>query len=61
MVINNKFNLEDYVYLKTDPEQLERMVTKIDITKGDIMYQLCSGLNYSTHYEFEITEEKRII
>jgi len=61
MIIHNKFSLEDIIYLKTDPEQSERMITKIEITKGDIMYQLCCGVNYSTHYEYEITEDKRII
>jgi hypothetical protein len=54
--IDNKFDFEQIVYLKTDREQLPRMVTKISITKVDIIYELSCGTLVSGHYGCEISE-----
>lgn len=61
MVIDNKFNLGDKVYLETDKEQSERIVTGLRVGKYDIVYQLNCGETESCHYDFEITTERNII
>jgi hypothetical protein len=61
MTINTKFNIGDTVYLKTDPEQLERIVYAIDIRQTGLLYSLCCGTNTSNHYDFEITTDKDVV
>ena len=54
-----KYELGDYVYLKTDCDQLKRMVLSVTFNiGGGIMYNLANGIQESQHYEQEITEEK---
>jgi hypothetical protein len=61
MIIENKFDLGELVYLITDEEQKQRMVTKIQIfLDGSVMYMLSMGTLNSDHYEKEISEEKNI-
>lgn len=58
MKIHTKYNIEDIVYLVTDTEQLERIITSITIYPNNlIMYSLNCGVETSEHYEFEITHE----
>lgn len=47
----------DIVYLKTDPEQLERQVSGILKRPGATLYELCCGTESSVHYSFEISVE----
>jgi hypothetical protein len=61
MVINNKFNIEDIVYLKTDEGQKPRIVVQISARKNDLLYELNLGSSGSWHNEFEITSEKNIL
>lgn len=62
MKINTKYNIEDTVYLVTDSEQLERIITSITILPNSLLvYSLICGTETSEHYEFEITEEPNII
>jgi hypothetical protein len=56
MVIDNKFEIGQTVYLTTDQEQLPRMVYGYEITQGSIIYMLCVGTTSSKHFDFEITE-----
>jgi len=58
MVIDNKFEIGDIVYLSTDEEQLMRLVTSINISNNDLLYQLSCGSNNSNHYDFEISKKK---
>ena len=60
MKIENDFSIEDIVYLKHDVEQKPRMIYAITITKTEIMYELISGTEISTHYGFELSNEKII-
>lgn len=53
-----KYNLKDYVYLTTDPDQLIRVVTGICIRENSITYEITSGTVSTWHYEFEITTNK---
>lgn len=61
MVIDNKFEIGQTVYLKTDLEQKPRIVTRLEIRPSDIIYVLNSGLEESYHYDFEINVEKDIL
>lgn len=62
MFIENKFRLEQTAYLKTDKDQLPRLVTGIRLRPGDtILYDLSSGATESVHYEFEVDGEADLI
>lgn len=59
----NKINhkIGDTVYLKTDPDQLERIVTGMDIRQSGIMYFLSQSTVETPHYDFEISTKKDIL
>lgn len=60
MMVVSDIELEQFVYLKTDPEQYQRMVTAISVFPGNVLnYELSSGSEKSYHYRFEITTEKQ--
>ena len=61
MLIENKFNIGDEVYLKTDVDQNCRLVTGLTIRATSISYDLSCGVAESTHYDFEITIEKDVL
>lgn len=62
MFIENKFDFGQTVYLKTDTDQLPRVVTQMSINpNGSISYQLSQGAAASWHWDFEISEEKNVI
>lgn len=61
MVLDNKFEIGDVVYLHTDIDQLERIVTSLWIKQGSILYALNCGTVESWHYDFEITVEKDVL
>ena len=50
----------DIVYLKTDPEQHKRMITGFRTVPGAKMVQLTFGVEYSEHYEEEISDQKNL-
>jgi len=61
IVVNNKYDIGDIVYLKTDEDQSPRVVTCIKVFKhGELNYELAHGTIVSLHYEFEISNEKEI-
>ena len=47
MNITTKFDLGDTVYLKTDPEQLERIVTGFSVKPNSLCYSLCHATTES--------------
>ena len=62
MVIDNKYEIGDIVYIVTDEDQKKRMVTSIVIYKaGEIVYKIVCGTNYSEHYDFELSDKKNIL
>jgi hypothetical protein len=61
MLIDNKFNIGDEVYLKTDAEQSCRIVTGMNLRLTSISYNLSCGINESAHYDFEITVDKDVL
>ena len=61
MLIDNKHEIGDIVFLATDEEQLERFVTGLSIRPNSISYMLSCGSNESFHYDFEITSERNVL
>lgn len=60
--IEVEFEIGDMVYLKTDKEQLKRVVTSISVTNmGQITYYLYCGTVGSSHYGFEISTEIDVV
>lgn len=61
MKINTEYNIEQLVYLVTDPEQNQRSITAISVYPGGlVMYTLVCGTEETTHYGFEISTDKKI-
>lgn len=62
MVIDNKFNHGDIVFLATDPDQYPRLITGITIKpNGLLLYQLSINMQTSWHYDFEVTASKDVL
>ena len=61
MTIDNEYNLGDIVFLRTDREQLPRLVTRIIVTQSGILYSLANSTTETTHYEFEIATEINVL
>lgn len=57
MIINNKFDLGEKVYLKTDKDQSVRIVVRIQVGPMGLLYCLNQGTIESWHYDFEMTTE----
>lgn len=56
--INNEFDIEDTVYLRTDIDQLPRMIVSFEVFKnGEILYKLNQRTLSSYHYAFELSRE----
>lgn len=60
IIIDNEYNFEQIVYLKTDIDQFERIVTGIMHRPGCLKYELSCGTGETWHYGFEITKEKNV-
>lgn len=61
MIIETKYEIGDIVYLRTDSEQEERMVTAIWVNANGVKYELSCGLNYSVHFAMEMDKEKVVV
>jgi hypothetical protein len=61
MEFKSKYGLGELVYLVTDTEQLERMVTGVKFNLNGLVYTLQCGVNESYHYEAEISKDKDIL
>jgi len=55
------FNIGESIYLRTDTEQLERLVIGINIRENSIRYVVSCGTNESWHYAFEMTKDRDIL
>ena len=61
MIIENKFELGEILYLKTDVDQLCRICTAIIVCPDNsFLYELTCGTQASKHYDFEISQEKNL-
>lgn len=62
MIIDNIYEIGQVVYLKTDTEQIPRIVISIYVYKGgELLYKVASGTSTSEHYEFELSKEKEFV
>lgn len=61
MEFKSKYGLAELVYLITDTDQLERMVTGVKFNLSGTIYTLANGTNESFHYEAELSKEKDIL
>ena len=62
MIIENEFDIEDTVYLKTDSEQLPRLITKLIICSATQIIYVCScGTLDSQHFAFELSTTPHFI
>jgi len=59
--IEFEFNFEDIVFLKTDPLQLERIVTCYILRPHSVVYELSCGTDTSVHCGFEISEKQDML
>lgn len=58
IVIDNKYNLGEVLYLVTDRDQLKRIVTGIVYCPDNsILYEVINGTLASKHYDFELSRE----
>jgi len=58
-LMDNKHEIGNIVYLKTDIDQYQRIITGLYIRPCNVItYGLTQGTDESWHYDFEITVEK---
>jgi hypothetical protein len=55
------FEIEEIVYLKTDPDQNPRMVISITVYKNHVEYNLGFAGEVTPHFAFEISKSKTIM
>lgn len=61
MKIENAFDIGQRVFLKTDIDQYEHIVTEIRVTASGIMYLIMFYTTGSLHYECELSAEQDIL
>jgi hypothetical protein len=62
MIINNKFNIADIVYIKTDEDQNQLQVLNIIIELNDLISYTCrAGFADIEVNEFELTDKKILV
>jgi hypothetical protein len=61
MKINTEFDLGEEVYISTDLDQYRRIITGIEISPGGIQYRLSVGMEFSWHYDVEISRDRDIM
>lgn len=61
MDIKTKYDPEQFVYLKHDPDQQKRMIVEIIVTKKEKKYLLACGTEISDHYEYELSTEQDVV
>jgi hypothetical protein len=55
------FEIEELVFLKTDPEQFTRVVISITVYKNHVEYNLGCGNEVTPHFAFEISRSKTVM
>lgn len=58
MKIETKFDLSQIVFLITDQDQKERIITGIIVRPYGCLYYLSCGTEETTHYEMEFCSDK---
>lgn len=61
ITIYNEYEIGDSVYLRTDPDQFECLITGITIKAGGTLtYEIACGSTVTWHYGFELSHDKRV-
>ena len=62
MILDNKFDIGDTVYVVTDPEQQPHKVIQIRINQGpSLVYMISALASEYPYYDFELSHEKNIL
>jgi len=56
-----KHKIGDFVFLKSDPDQLERQIVAYYVTHLTFQYCVVCGIEQSNHFEFELNKEKNLL
>lgn len=59
--LKTKFKIGEFVFLKSDPDQLQRQIIAYYISHDLFQYILSCGTEQTNHFEFEINTEKNIL
>lgn len=59
--MDTKFKLFEGVYLKTDTDQLLRMITGYTVRPDGVQYALVCGTVETWHYTGEISRKKNVV
>jgi hypothetical protein len=60
IAIEVEHKIGDIVYLRTDTDQDEHIVTSYIVTSKDVLYEIARGSMTTTHYDFEICTDKEL-
>ena len=60
LIASIKYFLGQSVYIRTDMEQYERIITGINIRPTGVVYVLSFAELESYHYDFEISDEPNL-
>lgn len=60
-ILDNQWEIGDTVYLKTDPEQIPRLIYCFIVYRTETLYKVACGVMTSEHYDFELTTEKSVL
>lgn len=61
LLIDNKFDFRDEVYVRTDPDQRKRIITRIEVwPSGAMMYGASLNETMAWFEDFELSREKKV-
>lgn len=61
MKFESIYTIGNIVYLKTDREQLERIITAVCFRSTGIIYNIANGTTDTWHYECEVSDIRDIV
>ena len=56
-----EFEIREFVYLRTDPEQNERLITGYIVRETTILYLTSFQDSETPHYGYELSREKNVL
>lgn len=56
MTINNRYEIGEIVYIKTDLEQLPCIIVEMVVSKNNIMYVVSRNLDTCKFYDYELSD-----
>lgn len=61
IAIDNKFDVQQSVYVKTDIDQKVHIVVAIVVTPKDVLYRCSCGNITQDYYDFELSTEVNVL